>query len=182
MLNAGAACPCELHGVSGAGPGVGPSQGVSRRLRGVSTSSSVIAGRLQPRRVVARAGHDGAGMGPPVTTGHSRQEHEATRQKAGRRKPFPPFHACNPQPATYGRAQAQAQPFYWARPACPLLFPPHPSFWNLFLSSHLQPVNFQTPLCPIHTPDHFLKSKNSLPRWVTQRPTSSPSTPFGSWP
>lgn len=125
------------------------------------------------RWVVARAGRVrgvyGAGMGPSL-------ESLEAGPRSGKQEGSPSRPST---PATEPKLK-QAQPFYWAR--LPALFftpsPLLPELVPLFTSSTSQLPTSQT----IHQPDHFLNSKNSLSRWVTQRPTSSPSTPFGSWP
>lgn len=68
---------------------------------------------------------------------HLRQDHEA----GSRKEALPALPRLRPSPSS-------SKLNHFTGPAClPSSLPPHPSFRNLFLSSHLQPLNFP-PLKP----------------------------------
>lgn len=91
-----------------------------------------------------------------------RQEHEArSRKQQGRGSRSRSSTPCS-------SAQARAQPFYWGPPACPLLFPPHPSFWNLFLSSYLQPPTIFPTSVHLSTRPFFDFEKQSVKMGYTK--------------
>lgn len=94
------------------------------------------------------------------------RSNEAHAKQEGSKQPFPPFHACI-------RAQAQALNHFTgpALPALPSLhYPPHPSFWNLFLSSHPQTSQLLSqPLDPsIHHRPFFDFEKQSVKMGYTK--------------
>lgn len=94
------------------------------------------------------------------------RSNEAHAKQEGSKQPFPPIHACI-------RAQAQALNHFTgpALPALPSLhYPPHPSFWNLFLSSHPQTSQLLSqPLDPsIHHRPFFDFEKQSVKMGYTK--------------